>query len=424
MSIDLTLVMIVRDEASRIEKTISNAREFADQIVVNDTGSIDATVEILKQMGVEYFESKWQNSFAVARNQTLPYAKGRWVFWMDADDFVPPETVKLICELKQLPADRIIGFEIINRLNTDNGGARFLQVRMFPKLSELYWEGVVHEQIEYSAQRLGLPMVHYTSPIEHHGYIDQKTNQKKALRNLQLILSDQERLKTDPAFAASLGDAYYILEEWDKGMDAYKKIKHIQSALQKNADVVNEVPFWVALGCYSKKDYSLAYTYFQEAMHAKPNKIEAPYYAALCMQQLGNDELALTYWRKAISLLRPVTGTVNRYDILRPQALRQGVLLAIKLGGTALQEAQKWSSDLLAEHPNAVEAYHVQGLVEIALGNHARVLPIWIKGLGLNPGASLELVTDLVSYLKQQPQMAPMLVSVLDIARKHFPSHF
>src|SRR3989442_14987598 len=51
-----------------------------------DTGSTDRTVAVAEQMGARVFRFPWVDDFAAARNESLRYATGEWVFWMDADD--------------------------------------------------------------------------------------------------------------------------------------------------------------------------------------------------------------------------------------------------------------------------------------------------------------------------------------------------
>jgi len=426
MTLPLTALLIVRNERENIEQALVSARQIADQIVINDTGSTDGTLEFLRaQRDVLLLQNSWQDSFARARNQALEQALGQWIFWLDADDRLPQETIDLVNQLKTTTPDRLIGFEVVNRLRDSvEGGPRFLQIRMFPRLQGLCWEGTVHEQIESSAQKLGLESIHYTVCIEHHGYSNPELNKKKALRNLPLILADQERLLSDPAFAASLGDAYYILEEWARGIESYEQIKYIPEGLKKNADVYKEVPFWVGLGYFHLKDYKKAVLAFTAAIAEKPEKLEAYYHKAQCLEYLAQLEEALVVWEKCLDLKRPLTGTLNRFDILRPQALRQAALLAIRLSGPCLEKAAWWAEQLLKEQPLAVEARHVMGKVQKARGRNDLAIKTWIEGLGLNPGASVELLTDLLLELAARPDLEPLLRSVMPLAHKYFPDHF
>ena len=51
MTPKLTLCMIVRNEAEVLERCLLSAQGLADETVVVDTGSTDATVEIAERLG-------------------------------------------------------------------------------------------------------------------------------------------------------------------------------------------------------------------------------------------------------------------------------------------------------------------------------------------------------------------------------------
>src|SRR5689334_14830292 len=88
----LSLCMIVRDAERSLAEALQSARPFMDEMVVVDTGSVDATREIARQMGARLYEFPWSDDFSAARNESLDRATGDWIFWMDADDVLPPES--------------------------------------------------------------------------------------------------------------------------------------------------------------------------------------------------------------------------------------------------------------------------------------------------------------------------------------------
>ena len=51
--------MIVRDEARCLERCLASARPWVDEIVVLDTGSLDATVEIARRHGARVAHFEW-----------------------------------------------------------------------------------------------------------------------------------------------------------------------------------------------------------------------------------------------------------------------------------------------------------------------------------------------------------------------------
>ena len=67
----LSLSMIVRNEEARLGECLRSVQGFADELVVVDTGSTDATVAIAEAAGARVEQIPWPGDFAPARNQAL-----------------------------------------------------------------------------------------------------------------------------------------------------------------------------------------------------------------------------------------------------------------------------------------------------------------------------------------------------------------
>ena len=84
----LALVMIARDEARAIARTLESARPFVDRMIVLDTGSVDATREIARGCGAEVHDFAWCDDFAAARNAALAHSDADWNLVLDADEWI------------------------------------------------------------------------------------------------------------------------------------------------------------------------------------------------------------------------------------------------------------------------------------------------------------------------------------------------
>src|SRR5688572_12625426 len=82
----LSVAMIVRDSAAMLTATLDSVRAIADEIVVCDTGSCDATLEIARSGGDIADQIEWQDDFAAARNECLRRVTGDWVLWLEAGE--------------------------------------------------------------------------------------------------------------------------------------------------------------------------------------------------------------------------------------------------------------------------------------------------------------------------------------------------
>lgn len=80
--------MIVKNEERTLERCLKAAKPLVDDIVIADTGSIDRTVEIARQMGAAVYPFTWVNDFSAARNFALDKSDGDWNLVLDADETV------------------------------------------------------------------------------------------------------------------------------------------------------------------------------------------------------------------------------------------------------------------------------------------------------------------------------------------------
>ena len=86
----LSIAMIVKNEEKNIERCLKALRQLdgklSYEIVVVDTGSNDATVDIVKKYTDRVYEHKWNNDFADMRNKSIRYCRGKWILVLDADE--------------------------------------------------------------------------------------------------------------------------------------------------------------------------------------------------------------------------------------------------------------------------------------------------------------------------------------------------
>ena len=99
--ITLSLAMIVKNEGATIERALSCAKLFADEMIVVDTGSTDDTVAKAEAMGAKVRHFSWIDDFATARNYSFSQCAMDWIIWLDGDDVISPENQNRILGLKQ-----------------------------------------------------------------------------------------------------------------------------------------------------------------------------------------------------------------------------------------------------------------------------------------------------------------------------------
>ncbi len=193
----LSVCMIARDEASRIGASLASIRGIADEIIVVDTGSTDDTVAIAKSHGAAVVHYTWSDDFAAARNAALPHIRGRWMFWIDADERLIPESADRLADF--LAMRDAWGFGVFRndyveglKPGMPRGEYMASQLpRIFRTDLGIHYTGRCHEQPMPSAREFfeqrGLKI--YVSPVtlEHDcGYFGAERH-GKAARNTRLL---------------------------------------------------------------------------------------------------------------------------------------------------------------------------------------------------------------------------------------------
>jgi len=148
----LSLSMIVRDEAQRLEACLTSVRPLADEMVVVDTGSIDNTVAVAEAAGARVVRIDWPGDFAPARNAALEHVSGDWVLVLDADEQLRAEAIPQIRALMAQP-----DVLVINLLRYERGAAMapYSRVsRLFRRHPRIHWSRPYHSMIDDSVQEL------------------------------------------------------------------------------------------------------------------------------------------------------------------------------------------------------------------------------------------------------------------------------
>lgn len=229
----ISVCMIAKNEEENIGRVIRCAKEFADEIIVVDTGSKDRTPEIAKELGAKVYFFEWCDDFSAARNESLKYATGDWILWLDADDYIDEYNIQKFKELKKnLPAKKneCYFFLIESKIaEGDEANWYWFQLRMFPNFPDMRFEGRIHEQIIFAADRRNLRQIYTQIKITHLGYTDPKKIDEKMKRNLRLL--EQEEKEKPNEFYIKRYIAF-----------ALAKLGKLQEALDKVKQAIDVVP--------------------------------------------------------------------------------------------------------------------------------------------------------------------------------------
>jgi len=172
----LSIVIITGNEEARIRACLESVA-WADEIVVVDSQSRDATVAICEEFPCRIHVRPWPG-YASQKNFGIDQAAGDWVLILDADERVTPElAVELRALLAGQPQHPVYKIPRMNHLGDfwlAHGGLwPDLTPRLFRRGLARYGEREIHETLEYQgrAGKLRGPLLHLTYP-DLAGYLD------------------------------------------------------------------------------------------------------------------------------------------------------------------------------------------------------------------------------------------------------------
>jgi len=349
----LSICMIVKNEEANIRRAIESFLPFADEIVVNDTGSTDKTIEIVKSLPkTVLIQSEWIGDFSYSRNLSLEKATCPWVLWMDADDYVPPDQVEAFKKLKLTALDRMISFTICNTEEGKPIGIRFTQARMFPNHPKIRFEGRVHESMLKSAEELGLNPVNTNILIWHMGYETHEIRLKKAQRNLELQLADPEQENKIEGLL-ELGDSYSILENLDKSVEYYRRASEFKcpsNMIDLKMSAINKL----ARHLSKQSKFDEAKEVYERCIKQFPKSEEAYYGLALNLMSQDKKAEAMTLFRKILTFKVDISLGGTNLRAIKQDSLKNLSLWEFEQGN--FKQSKNYAEQMLKEDPDNQDA--------------------------------------------------------------------
>lgn len=171
----VSVIVIVHNEEASLRDCLDSA-SWADEIVIVDSGSTDATLTIAREYTDRIFiETDWQG-YGVQKQRAQDRARGRWILSIDADERVTPELRESI-QKAAMGEDAAYRMAILpfcfGRFIRHGGWYPAPKVRFYPRLRARYGSQQVHEKLEYDGpleiRDLRGDLLHYTyRDMEHY----------------------------------------------------------------------------------------------------------------------------------------------------------------------------------------------------------------------------------------------------------------
>jgi len=183
----LAVALIVKNEEKHLQACLDTVKDWADEIVLLDSGSTDRTEEIARQYTDKFYTNLEWPGFGKQRQLAQNYVASDFVLWLDADEQVTPELKESI--LKAVSEDAPNTLYKVNRLSAAFG--KFIYhsgwspdwiVRLYRTRYTQYNDALVHEKVEdkgFTTKKLDGRLHHHTYENLHH-CVEKNTKYAKA----------------------------------------------------------------------------------------------------------------------------------------------------------------------------------------------------------------------------------------------------
>ncbi len=286
----LSVCMIVKNEEQHMARCLRSLGPVADEMIVVDTGSTDRTKDIARAFGAKVYDFAWTNDFSAARNFSLEKASGDWVLVYDADEVLSPLDYSNLFDILRAGTKHKAAYSLVTRnytMNTPQGwtankgqypkeeaGSGWMptaKVRLFVNDPRVRFEGPVHEVVEHSLLRAGIPVKACAVPVHHYGRLnvektaakaeeyyvlgkkklEEKGGSHRALRELAIQAGElgkyEEAIELWKRLIAqgargedltlaqfNMGSYYFVLENYEDALAMSKKVLELDPTMKEN----------------------------------------------------------------------------------------------------------------------------------------------------------------------------------------------
>lgn len=167
-SCTLSVIVITKNEEDRIGKCLESVASLADEIIVLDSGSTDATIDIAGKYTDKVFVTDWPG-YGLQKQRALEKASCKWVLSIDADEALSPELREEIAHVLLENPDAA-GFKlpwavVVFGRTLNHGRSARAPLRLFRRAGARFSDDIVHEKIILPpgrVKKLSGRLYHYT----------------------------------------------------------------------------------------------------------------------------------------------------------------------------------------------------------------------------------------------------------------------
>lgn len=164
----LSVGIITYNEEERLGRTLNSVKDIADEIIIVDSYSTDATEDIALKYNCKFIKQKWLG-YGLQKNVAINNCSGEWILLIDADEVISEGLKKSIIKNIHNNDDKNV-FEIyfttvcFGKKIKYGGWSGSYRIRLFKNGSGKYNNNHVHEEFitEQKRYRLHEEILHYS----------------------------------------------------------------------------------------------------------------------------------------------------------------------------------------------------------------------------------------------------------------------
>lgn len=171
----LSVAIITYNEAHNIARTLQAVESIADEIIIVDSFSTDATPAICQSFKKVVFTQHAFLGFGQQKNYALSLCHGRWILFIDADEVLEPDALQIIKKIINTRGE--LGTVFYLKLNNyifgkpiqHGGWGSIWRERLFMKAVGQYSNATVHEKFitKENPKKLNASLAHHTYNTIH-----------------------------------------------------------------------------------------------------------------------------------------------------------------------------------------------------------------------------------------------------------------
>lgn len=289
---------MIKDEENNLPRCLDSLKPLlknsAVELIIVDTGSKDRSVEISKMYTDKIFYHQWDNNFSEMRNVSISYAKGEWIFIIDADE----ELVDGDSLLSLLQSNSIKKYKTIQLQMKDYPKSkepeRFMvynSYRLFYNTSNFKYVGAVHNQ-----PVIENPILMSNIVLNHYGYQFDNTEilERKFKRTAGILHSELEKEPDNIYYRFQLANSYYIHDDYKDALDQIRK--GYEALLKLSKAEWNEYGYLFgeyARDSYVNQQFVECIEKCKEGLQLVPDYLDLYYYLSISYQAISDFEHAI-----------------------------------------------------------------------------------------------------------------------------------